>query len=86
MRERLSRSQEQTAINASKRNEEAWRVFTHAGDYTFKEVEAACRLLINQMKNLQILIDMNEDNNYPEIYNRIFMGIFHYGNSIPTEL
>lgn len=86
MHEKLSRSQEQTAINASRRNEEAWRVFTHASDHTIKEVNSACRLLIDQMKNLQTLIDVQEDNIYPEIYDRVFMGIYHHGNPIPPEL
>ena len=86
MHEKLSSSQEQTVVYASKRNEEAWRVFTHASDHTIKEVDSACRLLLGQMKNLQTLIDIHEDNIYPEFYNRIFMGIYHYGNSIPTEL
>lgn len=86
MTERLSPSQEQTATRGSRSMERAWRVFTYPRRYSLDEVEHATGDLVSQKKNLEVSIQLNIGGIDPEIYDRIFMGIFHRDIPIPPEL
>lgn len=86
MTERLSRSQEGVARRGSRSMEKAWRVWIHPRSHSLEEVENASQYLISQKKNIEMAIQNGVGGLDPEIYDKVFMGIFHRGIPIPPEL
>ena len=85
MRERLSPEQIETAKKGSQYSEKAWRVITFRGRHSPEEVEKAARYLVEQKKNIEACVD-EVGGIDPDVYDRIFMGLYHHSVSLPPEL
>ena len=86
MRERLSPSQIETAKRASRDIEKAWRVIASRGRHSPEEVEKETRYLVEQKKSIETCIDLQVGGIDPDVYDRIFMGLYHHSVSLPPEL
>lgn len=86
MTERLTESQEKTARRGSHSMERAWRVYNRPREFSLEEVEGANAHIVQQMKNLKLAIDIGTFGIDPEVFDRVFMGIYHRGIKIPPEL
>ena len=85
MGERLSPRKIEIAKKGSRYIEKAWRVFTFPGRHSPEEFKEATEYLAEQKKNIEICIDLRVGGIDPDVYNRIFMGLYHHNVSLPPE-
>lgn len=86
MTERLSSRQIEIAKKGSKSMENKWRIFTYPKRYSQDKVEEAIREIKFQKSNIEFFISDMKDKTDPDIYDKIFMGIYHHSFYIPPEL
>ncbi len=86
MSERLLPGQIETAKRVSRNIEKAWRVFTFPRRHSFEEVKEATGYLVEQKKSVGICIDLQVGDIDPEIFDQVFMGLYHHEVNLPPEL
>lgn len=80
MSERLKPGEIEPAKRISRKLEDAWRIFTHPGKYKQEEVNHAHEYLSELKGKLKTLmeVDMEGGKTGLEIYDNIFMGLYHH--------
>ena len=88
MSERIRPEQILGAMDKSRLFEQAWRVYSNPSDYSDEELQETNKLILDNWDNYETVISCPPDPDTwpPEVYDKIFAGLFHTNIRYPQNL
>jgi hypothetical protein len=76
------------AMDTSRRFEQAWRINTHPATHSLEEIQEVSKFVLDNWENFEEVIFCPPDPGTwpPEVYDKIFAGLFHTNIRYPIRL